>query len=105
MASIFEAGMLICFGCSWPISLYKSIKAGTAKGKSIIFTVIIMLGYVSALIGKIITSVETKEALPYTFYLYILNLVIVSCDFVATLFNMRKDKMRALEAENAEQGE
>ena len=33
-SEIFEAGMLLCFGCSWPMNITKSIRAKTAKGKA-----------------------------------------------------------------------
>ena len=47
--------MVICFGLSWPLSVYKSAKSRTAKGKSLFFEVFIWTGYVSAIIGKIVT--------------------------------------------------
>ena len=34
MPELLEIIMLICFGASWPISVAKSYKARTAKGKS-----------------------------------------------------------------------
>ena len=34
MGEIFELGMVICFGISWPLSVYKSYKARTTLGKS-----------------------------------------------------------------------
>lgn len=86
--------MLVCFGLSWPISVIKSIKSGTAKGKSIIFTCVILFGYVCGIIGKITGAVAKGEPLPYVLWLYILNFVIVSVDFVVTLINKRNDKMK-----------
>ena len=55
--------MVICFGLSWPLSVYKSAKSRTAKGKSLFFEVFIWTGYVSAIIGKIVT-----QNLTYVFY-------------------------------------
>ena len=31
MTNFLEAAMLICFGLSWPLSLYKNIKAKSAN--------------------------------------------------------------------------
>ena len=56
MGEIFELIMVICFGLSWPLSVYKSAKSRTAKGKSLFFEVFIWTGYVSAIIGKIVTQ-------------------------------------------------
>ena len=46
MSSIMEAAMVICFGASWPLSLYKSVVSCTAKGKSLLFECLIAVGYV-----------------------------------------------------------
>ena len=34
LGEILEMVMIVCFGISWPLSVYKSYKARTAKGKS-----------------------------------------------------------------------
>src|SRR5450756_2332444 len=47
LMSVFEAGMLICFGAAWPTNIAKSLKSRTAKGKSLPFLIIVMVGYVS----------------------------------------------------------
>ena len=36
---IFEIIMLLCFGMSWPISVYKSIRSKSTKGKSAVFII------------------------------------------------------------------
>ena len=41
---IFEIFMLLCFGMSWPISVYKSFRSKSTKGKSVVFIVAIILG-------------------------------------------------------------
>ena len=46
--SIFEAGMMVCFGASWPIAAYKTYKAKCVDGKSLRFSSLILLGYVFA---------------------------------------------------------
>ncbi len=88
MTEIFEAIMVICFGLSWPMSVYKSWKSRTAKGKSLVFEVFIWLGYVSGIIGKL-----TSRNITYVFIFYILNIVMVSIDIVLYLRNMRLDAL------------
>ena len=39
---ILEASMLILFGCSWPVNIAKSVRAGTARGKSILYELIVL---------------------------------------------------------------
>ena len=66
---IFEVLMLVCFGLSWPISVYKSIRSRSTKGKSVVFIVAIIIGYVSGILGKIV-----NHQLSYVVVLYCLNL-------------------------------
>ena len=77
--------MVICFGLSWPLSVYKSAKSRTAKGKSLFF--------VSAIIGKIVT-----QNLTYVFYFYILNIVMVSIDICLYFRNRRLDALASRKA-------
>ena len=74
---IFEFIMLACFGLSWPISVYKSIKSKSTQGKSIFFIIAIIIGYVSGIIGKVVNN-----QLSYVLIIYCLNLVVVSIDLV-----------------------
>ena len=82
--------MVICFGLSWPLSVYKSWKSRTAKGKSLFFEVFIWLGYVSGIVGKLVTHNIT-----YVFAFYILNIVMVSIDICLYMRNLRLDKLSA----------
>ncbi|MCI6955813.1 MAG: hypothetical protein SPI15_01255 [Candidatus Faecousia sp.] len=41
MADVLEILMLVCFGASWPLNILKSWRARTAKGKSILFNILI----------------------------------------------------------------
>ena len=47
---IFEFLMLFCFGFSWPFSILKSVRSKSTKGKSLLFMVLIELGYVFGII-------------------------------------------------------
>lgn len=84
---IFEWIMLMCFGLSWPISVYKSIRSRSTKGKSVLFIVAIMIGYISGIIGKIV-----NHQLGYVVVLYCLNLLVVSMDLVLFVINARREK-------------
>ena len=79
--SAFEAVMLVCFGVSWPVSVVKSYRARTTKGKSIIFLLAIWIGYVFGLAGKIMLAVETGS-IPYVLFIYAFNLIVVSLDLI-----------------------
>lgn len=75
MAQLFETLMLICFGCSWPLSVWKSYHARTAKGKSALFTVAIIFGYICGIMSKIAAG-----TINYVLILYVINLLMVATD-------------------------
>lgn len=85
--SIFEAGMLICFGLAWPFNIIRSWRSRTAKGKSVIFLFILVLGYIFGLIHKIFYSPDK------VILLYSLNLVMVLIDIALFYRNFHLDKM------------
>jgi len=88
MTQIFEFIMLICFGISWPISVYKSIKSKSAQGKSLIFMVAIIIGYICGILGKL-----SSGQVNYVLVLYILNLMFVSFDMALYFINKHKYKI------------
>ena len=51
MPQIIETIMLVCFGLSWPFNITKSLRARTAKGKSVMFEIVIIIGYLCGLAG------------------------------------------------------
>ena len=88
MAQIFEVLMIICFGVSWPFNIAKSWKAKTARGKSLLFEVCILVGYICGIAGKFITGNVT-----YVLIAYVINVVMVTIDILLTLRNMALDKL------------
>lgn len=72
--SVFEIGMLVAFGFSWPISISKALRTKKVAGKSPLFMIIIMLGYVSGILHKVFYSYD------FVLWLYVLNLLMVGFD-------------------------
>lgn len=91
MKEFFESLMLICFGISWPISVYKSIKSKSTKGKSVVFLFAILIGYIAGISGKIIGMCETGE-FAYAIIFYIINFIVVSTDTVIYFINRKNEK-------------
>jgi hypothetical protein len=81
--SIFEAAMLICFGASWPLDIYKSLKSRTTAGKSVMFMFVLCVGYIFGIINKIIYSRDI------VLVLYIINFLLVSFDICLFYRNRR----------------
>ena len=92
MALVFETIMLLCFGASWPFNIAKSLRSRTAKGKSIYFELCIIVGYLSGVIGKLVSGNIT-----YVLAVYVLDICMVSIDLALTLRNRRLDRQRELE--------
>ncbi|HOO63955.1 MAG TPA: hypothetical protein PK364_08535 [Synergistaceae bacterium] len=72
----FESIMLLCFGAAWPGSIYKSWKSRSNKGKSLIFLVIIFLGYIAG----ILKNLMAQEGLTGIIFLYCANGIMVGID-------------------------
>ena len=93
MVQLLEIAMLICFGLSWPFNITKSIRSRTAKGKSVYFEIMIIIGYLCGLGGKFISGNIT-----YVVAFYILDILLVSTDLILTFRNRKLDKDREREA-------
>jgi len=86
MNKIFELGMLILFGVSWPVSIYKSYKSRAVGSKSIIFLFAVILGYMSGIINKFINGLD------YVTAFYFVNMVMVSVDAGLYFRNKKLEK-------------
>lgn len=81
--SVFEAIMLICFGISWPFSIWKSWKTREVGSKSLVFLAFVLVGYLAGIIHKILYSLDIVLAV------YILNTLMVAIDMLLYLRNRR----------------
>ena len=90
MGSILETVMLICFGFSWPLNVIKAYKARTAKGTSLPFILLIIVGYVAGITAKLVTN-----QMNYVLIVYLVNLAIVSMNLFVYFRNVALDKKNA----------
>ena len=79
--SVFEGVMLVCFGAAWPLSIYKSYKSRQNSGKSILFLLVVLIGYFSGLVHKFFYSYDG------VIYLYALNTIMVLTDIMVYFRN------------------
>ena len=89
MAQLCEVIMLICFGLSWPANIGKSLRSRTAKGKSILFQLMIMTGYCVGLAGKFLGG-----NINYVVFFYVADILMVATDLALTLRNRKLDRER-----------
>ncbi|OXU14943.1 hypothetical protein [Sedimentisphaera salicampi] len=87
---LLEAGMVVCFGAAWPISIHKSITSKTSKGKSFVFLLVIFAGYILGVSRKVITDTYS-----IAFYAYCLNLLMVGADSMLWLINHHRHDKKA----------
>lgn len=83
---IFETIMLICFGFSWPISVYKSYTTRSTTGKSLTFSLVILAGYIAGITGKFV-----NHNINYVLAVYLFNVVMVSIDIALYFRNKHLD--------------
>ena len=89
MVQVFEMIMLVCFGLSWPFNITKSIRSRTAKGKSVLFEIMIIIGYLCGVAGKLIGGNIT-----YVLAFYAVDILLVSTDLILTFRNRKLDRER-----------
>ena len=85
IAEIFEIGMVVLFGLSWPVNMLKSYRARTTKGKSVLFLLFVIVGYMCGIISKLLSD-SFKW---YILFFYILNLIMVVADLALYFRNLR----------------
>jgi len=74
--SIFEAGMMVCFGISWPLAAYKTYKAKCVHGKSFAFSCLILTGYICGIIHKLFYYND------WVIWLYLINMFFLLIDMI-----------------------
>ena len=100
MGSLLEAVMMLCFGLSWPINVIKAYKAGTAKGTSLPFILLITFGYLAGITAKIVTG-----QINYVLAVYLFNLVVVALNIAVYFRNAALDRKAAQTAETDTESE
>ena len=92
VAKILEATMLILFGISWPFNLFKSIKSKTTKGKSLLFLVLVDLGYVAGITSKFFSTTFVWATDWWIFAVYVINFSFVTADLIMYFITRSREK-------------
>lgn len=96
MSELFEIAMLLCFGASWPLNLWKNYRSRSAEGKSLAFLLLVFAGYLAGITAKLTSESYMAEFADkwYVLMFYCLNLMMVGTNVVIHIRNMRLDKQR-----------
>ena len=94
IAEICETLMIICFGLSWPLSVYKSWKSRTATGKSLQFEIFIWVGYIFGITKNFVKffngASEWIFFLGWAFYFF--NFIMITIDMILYFRNKKLDE-------------
>ena len=90
LAELLHMGMMCIFGISWPVNVIKAWKARTTEGKSLFFLILVIVGYMIGITGRILHPGEW-----YVMFFYILNFTMVFVNICIFLRNKVLDKKRA----------
>ena len=86
-ASLFEGIMILCFGVSWPVAVWKTLKTKNVSGISVFFLWFVFTGYVSGVMFKVVEAMGNGHVNP-VIILYVFNLVLVGTE-VALFYRYR----------------
>ncbi len=87
LASVLETLMIVCFGLSWPLSIVRSVRSKSTKGKSLPFMCFILIGYLCGIGAKALTHTYNLA-----FYFYFPNIIMVATDICLYFKNRRLEK-------------
>ena len=89
---VFEFLMLVCFGFSWPFSIMKSIRSRSTKGKSLIFMLLVLCGYIFGIVHKLLYSRD------WVIWAYATAMLLVIIDLLLYVRNWRDERKAARNA-------
>ena len=82
----FEFMMLFCFGFSWPFSIARSIRSKSTKGKSLMFMLLILMGYVFGIVHKVLYDFN------WVIWAYVALMLLVMVDLALYWRNWRRER-------------
>ena len=85
----FEFMMLFCFGFSWPFSIARSIRSKSTKGKSLMFMLLVLAGYVFGIVHKVLYDFN------WVTWAYVALMSLVLVDVALYWRNWRRERIAA----------
>ena len=88
MAQFLEVCMIVSFGLSWPNNIMTTLRNKSTKGKSIIFLLLVDVGYLCGIAGKLVGG----NFAWYVLCLYVLNFCMVTTDICLYFYYRCKER-------------
>ena len=90
LANGLEIFMLVCFGLSWPMAAVKSYKSRSSKSTSLLFILLVLLGYICGVASKFIAGNLEKSW--YVLIAYFINIMSVITNIGVYFLNRHREK-------------
>ncbi len=90
LTEVFEMCFLLCFAAAWPVSILKSFRSRTARGKSVGFEILVVIGYLFGIAAKLV-----DDHISYVIIFYVINTLLVSVDIALYFRNARLDRIQS----------
>ena len=95
--NVFESIMLVCFGSAWPISIYRSVVSKTTAGKSLLFMIVLQIGYIAGILFKVTeylanSKINSSPLISINLCLYIINLSMITIDVCLFMRNRKIER-------------
>ncbi len=78
--SIFELFFFVFIAFAWPISISRMIRRKSTKGKSLLFSGIVLSGYAFGIMHKLLYSFD------WVIFVYILDFALVAADIIVFFY-------------------
>ncbi len=89
LAEIFEFAMLFAFGFSWPFAIAKTYRSKRVDGKSPLFMIIVLVGYVCGIAARLTDARPENDWLSIV---YLIDMALVSTDLTLYYHYLRKNR-------------
>ena len=90
VGSFLEGTMIFIFGISWPFAIYRTWKAKKVEGKSLVFLVLVFVGYCIGVVSKFARYAGGTVLEKNTIF-YAINAVLVGIDLCLYLYYRRRN--------------
>lgn len=89
VSQICEFFMLFTFGFSWPFAIARTYRAKRVDGKSPMFMIIVLIGYLGGILARLLDSDPSND---WLVVVYLVDMSLVSTDLTLYFHYSRKNR-------------
>lgn len=91
IASLLEFAMLFAFGFSWPFAILKTYRAKRVDGKSPMFMMIVIVGYLCGILAHVVEGTKL-----WLCFVYVVDMLLVTTDLSLYFHYLHKNRSSLL---------